>query len=84
MKKSKSFFTTTCAWGKIPLRLQVWNFAACGKIGEKQVPVYKGMTISRSFAKATATAALNDAYNTDSQGGQGRASAVRPSIIAAV
>ena len=47
-------------------------FAACGKISEKQVPVYKGMTISRSFAKATATAALNDAYNTDSQGGQGR------------
>ena len=31
-KKSKSFFTATCAWGKIPLRLQVWNFAACGKI----------------------------------------------------
>ena len=59
-------------------------FAACDKVGEKQVPVYKGMTISRSFAKATATAALNDAYNTDSQGGQGRASAVRPSIIAAV
>ncbi len=47
-------------------------FASCGKIDEKQVPVYKGMTISRSFAKATATAALNDAYNTDSQGGQGR------------
>ena len=61
-------------------------FVACDKDGakEKQVPVYKGMTISRSFAKATATAALNDAYNTDSQGGQGRASAVRPSIIAAV
>lgn len=59
-------------------------FAACGKISEKQVPVYKGMTISRSFAKATAAAALNDAYNTDSQGGQGRASAVRPFIIAAV
>ena len=59
-------------------------FAACDKVEEKQVPVYKGMTISRSFAKATATAALNDAYNTDSQGGQGRASAVRPSIIAAV
>ena len=31
-KKLKSFFTATCAWGKIPLRLQVWNFAACGKI----------------------------------------------------
>ena len=22
----ESFFTATCAWGKIPLRLQVWNF----------------------------------------------------------
>ena len=27
-KKFKSFFTATCAWGKIPLRLQVWNFCA--------------------------------------------------------
>ena len=25
-EKFKSFFTATCAWGKIPLRLQVWNF----------------------------------------------------------
>ena len=25
-KKFKSFFTATCAWGKIPLRLPVWNF----------------------------------------------------------
>ena len=25
-EKMKSFFTATCAWGKIPLRLQVWNF----------------------------------------------------------
>ena len=31
-KKLESFFTATCAWGKIPLRLPVWNFAACGKI----------------------------------------------------
>ena len=31
-KKFKSFFTATCAWGKIPLRLPVWNFAACDKI----------------------------------------------------
>ena len=27
-KKLKSFFTATCAWGKIPLSLQVWNFCA--------------------------------------------------------
>ena len=27
-KKIKSFFTATCAWGKIPLSLQVWNFCA--------------------------------------------------------
>ena len=25
-KKFKTFFTATCAWEKIPLRLQVWNF----------------------------------------------------------
>jgi len=31
-KKFRSFFTATCAWGKIPLRLPVWNFAASGKI----------------------------------------------------
>ena len=31
-KKFKSFFTATCAWGKIPLRLPVWNFVACDKI----------------------------------------------------
>jgi len=31
-KKLGSFFTATCAWGKTPLRLQVWNFAAGGKI----------------------------------------------------
>ena len=30
-KKLKSFFTATCAWGKIPLRLQVWNFCALRK-----------------------------------------------------
>ena len=27
----KSFFTATCAWGKIPLRLPVWNLFACGE-----------------------------------------------------
>ena len=27
-KELGSFFTATCAWGKIPLRLPVWNFAA--------------------------------------------------------
>ena len=32
VKKLGSFFTATCAWGKAPLRLPVWNFAACGKI----------------------------------------------------
>ena len=31
-KNFKSFFTATCAWGKIPLRLPVWNFVACDKI----------------------------------------------------
>ena len=30
-KKLKSFFTATCAWGKIPLRLPVWNLFACGE-----------------------------------------------------
>nr|DAW30605.1 MAG TPA: hypothetical protein [Caudoviricetes sp.] len=27
-EKLKSFFTATCAWGKIPRKLQVWNFNA--------------------------------------------------------
>ena len=27
----RSFFAATCAWGKIPLRLQVWNFCAARK-----------------------------------------------------
>ena len=27
-QKLRSFFTATCAWGKIPLRLPVWNFGA--------------------------------------------------------
>ena len=26
-KKLRSFFTATCAWGKIPLRLPVWNLS---------------------------------------------------------
>ena len=26
----ESFFTATCAWGKIPLRLPVWNLCADG------------------------------------------------------
>ena len=30
-EKLGSFFTATCAWGKIPLRLQVWNFCAQSK-----------------------------------------------------
>ncbi len=47
-------------------------FAACDKVGEKQVPVYKGMTISRSFAKASATTASDDVGNTDLQSEQGR------------
>lgn len=47
-------------------------FAACDKVGEKQVPVYKGMTISRSFAKASAKTASDDVGNADSQGEQGR------------
>ena len=29
-KYFKSFFAATCAWGKIPLRLPVWNFCADG------------------------------------------------------
>ena len=47
-------------------------FAACDKVGEKQVPVYKGMTISRNFAMASATTASDDVGNADSQGEQGR------------
>ena len=47
-------------------------FVACDKVGEKQVPVYKGMTISRNFAMASATTASDDVGNTDSQGEQGR------------
>lgn len=46
-------------------------FAACDKVGEKQVPVYKGMTISRNFARTSATTA-SDADNLDLQGEQGR------------
>lgn len=40
-------------------------FVACDKDGakEKQVPVYKGMTISRSFAKASAMSASDDNGN---------------------
>lgn len=47
-------------------------FAACDKVGEKQVPVYKGMTISRNFARTSATTASDDVGNTDLQGEQGR------------
>ena len=39
------------------------NFAACDKVGEKQVPVYKGMTISRSFATSSAATAAEDNGN---------------------
>ena len=48
-------------------------FVACDKDGAKgkQVPVYKGMTISSNFARASATTA-SDAENSDSQGEQGR------------
>lgn len=38
-------------------------FAACDKVGEKQVPVYKGMTISRSFATSSAATAAEDNSN---------------------
>ena len=38
-------------------------FASCDKVGEKQVPVYKGMTISRSFANAFAMSASDDNGN---------------------
>lgn len=53
-------------------------FAACDKTNvddekhTKQVPVYKGMTISRNFAMASATTASDDVGNTDLQGEQGR------------
>ena len=47
-------------------------FAACDKVGEKQVPVYKGMTISRSFATSSAATASDDVGNTDLQSEQGR------------
>lgn len=47
-------------------------FAACDKVGKKQVPVYKGMTISRSFARASAMTASDDVGNTDLQSEQGR------------
>lgn len=38
-------------------------FAACDKVGEKQVPVYKGMTISHSFATSSAATAAEDNGN---------------------
>ena len=38
-------------------------FAACNKVGEKQVPVYKGMTISRSFATSSTATAAEDNGN---------------------
>ena len=38
-------------------------FASCNKVKEKQVPVYKGMTISRSYANAFAMAASDDNGN---------------------
>ena len=38
-------------------------FASCDKVGEKQVPVYKGMTISDSFAGTSATVASDDNGN---------------------
>lgn len=38
-------------------------FVACDKAGEKQVPVYKGMTISRSFATSSAATAAEDNGN---------------------
>lgn len=38
-------------------------FAACDKVGEKQVPVYKGMTISRSFATSSTATAAEDNGN---------------------
>lgn len=38
-------------------------FVACDKVGEKQVPVYKGMTISRSFATSSAATAAEDNGN---------------------
>ena len=38
-------------------------FASCDKVGEKQVPVYKGMIISRSFANAFAMSASDDNGN---------------------
>lgn len=47
-------------------------FAACDKVGEKQVPVYKGMTISRSFATSSTATASVDVGNTDLQSEQGR------------
>ena len=47
-------------------------FAACDKVGEKQVPVYKGMTISRSFATSSTATASDDVGNTDLQSEQGR------------
>ena len=47
-------------------------FASCNKVDEKQVPVYKGMTISRNFARTSATTASDDVGNTDLQSEQGR------------
>ena len=47
-------------------------FAACDKVGEKQVPVYKGMTISRSFATSSTATASDDVGNTDLQSERGR------------
>ncbi len=47
-------------------------FASCNKVDEKQVPVYKGMTISRNFARTSATTASDDVGNTDLQSEQWR------------
>lgn len=66
-------------WGRVTILtlliiiLSTLLFVACDKDGakEKQVPVYKGMTISSNFARASATTA-SDAENSDSQGEQGR------------
>ena len=38
-EKFKSFFTATCAWGKIPLRLPVWNFELSSKLCAQQTAI---------------------------------------------
>ena len=62
MKSSKKIISSVFAILVMAIVLSC-IFAACDKVGEKQVPVYKGMTISRSFATSSAATAAEDNGN---------------------